>query len=332
MNQATDLALDLRRWTPVRFYWRQAQPFVDWAQTEGVRFTDPFFEQTIAHCLQHPCNLLFRPQTPVELLGALAAERPGLKPDGFIFHLSRCGSTVVSRMLAALPQNIVISEAQTIDSILRTRFYNPTVTNEQQIDWLRWLISALGQRRAGVEQHYFIKFDGWHAFALPLIRRAFPDVPCVFIYREPLAVMVSHGRQVTSWMMPGTLPPQLLGLDINSVQSLSLEEYCARMLAQICAAAIEQARVAPLLLVNHNELPSVVSDKLLDYFGVAYTPAELARMRETTAFHAKLPGLPYVDDRTAKSGAASAEVRRLAAQWVSPRYEELESMRRFKRV
>lgn len=328
MIHTTDLALDLRRWTPVRFYWRQAQPFVDWAQTEGVRFTDPFFEQTVALCLQHPFNLLFRPQTPVELLGELAAQRPGLAPDGFIFHLSRCGSTVIARMLGALPQNVVISEAQTIDSILRARFYNPAVTNEQQIDWLRWLVSVLGQRRTGVEQHYFIKFDGWHTFALPLIRRAFPNVPCVFIYREPLAVLVSHGRQVTSWMMPGHLPPQLLGLDMNSVLSLTLEEYCARMLAQICATASEQARAWPLLLVNHDELPDVVTDKLLDHFGIAYTPAELDSMRAPTAFHAKLPDVPYVDDKKEKCDAASAEVRRLAEQLVGPCYEELEALRR----
>ena len=80
---------------------------VDWGCLGKERFTDPLFEQTIDVCLRHPFNLLFRHQTPIELLGEVAATFPMVPPSGFIFHLSRCGSTLVSQMLAALPQNIV---------------------------------------------------------------------------------------------------------------------------------------------------------------------------------------------------------------------------------
>ena len=45
-----------------------------------------------------------------DLLDQAAAE-PGIDPTGFIFHLARCGSTLVSQMLAALPEHIVLSEA-----------------------------------------------------------------------------------------------------------------------------------------------------------------------------------------------------------------------------
>ena len=48
----------------------------------------------------------------------------GLAPSLFLFHVSRCGSTLISQMLAALPQNVVISEAGPMDAILRSHLRN----------------------------------------------------------------------------------------------------------------------------------------------------------------------------------------------------------------
>ena len=89
---------------------------MDWCHLGDLRFTAPFFEQTIGAAMQHPFNLLFGHTTP---LAAIADEanacRSDLKLSGLIFHMSRCGSTVVSRMLAALPRNVVLSEPAPVD-------------------------------------------------------------------------------------------------------------------------------------------------------------------------------------------------------------------------
>src|SRR5687767_5784241 len=98
-----DLAL-LERWVPFRLFSREGEPWADWVHLEDARFTDSFFEQTIQRCLQHPADVLFRHQTPLATLGDLYRQRRGLAPTGFIFHWSRCGSTLVSQMLASLEQ------------------------------------------------------------------------------------------------------------------------------------------------------------------------------------------------------------------------------------
>ena len=165
---------------------------VDWCYLGKDRFKDSFFDQTVGECLRQPFNLLFRDQTPIDVLGQWNELRPGLSPTGFIFHMSRCCSTLISRMLASLPQNIVISEARPIDSTLRAHFHSDAVTDERRIAWLRWMVSALAQRRRGKEQHFFIKFDAWNVLEVPLIRRAFPAVPWVFVYRDPVEVLVSQ--------------------------------------------------------------------------------------------------------------------------------------------
>src|SRR5215208_1425097 len=112
----------LAGWVPIRLYREQSSAFVDWCYPGERRFTDPFFDQTVEQCLRHPFNLLFRHQTPIETLGQRHESHPGLPPAGFIFHLSRCGSTLITQMLAALAKNVVISEAAPIDSVLRARF------------------------------------------------------------------------------------------------------------------------------------------------------------------------------------------------------------------
>ena len=89
-------------WTPIRFYWRETQAMMDCCHLRGLPFEDPFFEQTINRALQHPFSLFFRPKVEMERLCEFFEREPGLPPTGFIFHMSRCGSTLVSQMFAAL--------------------------------------------------------------------------------------------------------------------------------------------------------------------------------------------------------------------------------------
>ena len=320
-------AAQLAGWTPIRFYFRDARPCVDWCHIGRARFTDPFFDQTVGHALANPFSLLFRPQTPVEVLEEFAATQPTLAPTGFIFHLSRCGSTVVSQMLATLAQNVVVSEACVVDAVMRASFYH-AVSDEERARWLRATICALGQRRHAGERHYFVKFDGWHTLELSLVRRVFPAVPCLFVHRAPLEVMASQLRRSARWMQPGDLPPRVLGLDAAAICQMPSEEYCARVLARICETALRHASDGRVLLVNHRQLPEVVFDSLLRFFRVAYTDDEIEAMRATAQFHAKEPELRYADDSETKRRAVNEATRAAVERWVNPVYERLETARR----
>src|ERR1044072_3432527 len=108
-------AAQLDGWVPVQIKWQQPRPFVEWCYVGARPLTQPFFDQTIQNLIFPPFNLLFRRRTPIETLLARYEIKPGLQPTGFIFHMSRCGSTLVSQMLRALPHTIVVSEASLID-------------------------------------------------------------------------------------------------------------------------------------------------------------------------------------------------------------------------
>ena len=151
--------------------------------------------------------------------------------------MSRCGSTLVSQMLAALPSNIVVSEASPIDTVVQAGRWRPDLSEDRQALWLNSIIGALGQKRSGNEQRYFVKLDCWHTLALPLFRRAFPAVPWVFLYRDPVEVLVSQLRIPGTQMIPGSVGPDLYGLE-RSYGPGTAEDYYAQVLAKVTEPAV----------------------------------------------------------------------------------------------
>ena len=321
-GELTTTQADLRRWFPIRIGHQNLQTTVEWCYLGSRRFTEPFFEQTISTCLRHPFNRLFRHQTPISALTELEQAQPGLPPTGFIFHMSRCGSTLVAQMLASMPQAIVVAEAEPIDAVLRAHFRDPNVSDDQRQAWLRSVVSALGRTRNPQEQYLFIKFDSWNIVDLPLIRRSFPGVPWLFLYRDPVEVMVSHQIMRGSQMVPGMLEPELLGMQASEIPSMTLDEYCARTLGAICWAAARM-NFTDGRFMNYRELPEAVWTSLLDFFGVTDTVSHLERMRHVAQFHAKSPSTLFSNDTSAKQHAATEHMRSLADQWVRPAYERL---------
>jgi hypothetical protein len=313
----------LSGWTPIRVFWQQSRPQVDWILLEEKHFTEPFFEQTIGHAMQHPFNQLFRHQTPIKALLDLESISQGIAPSGFIFHMSRCGSTLISQMLAALPSNIVISEAPPVDTILRAHLRDPAITDDERLAWFRAMLNALGQRRHATDSNLFIKFHAWQTLDLPLIRRAFPDVPWIFVYRDPLEVMVSHERNRGGQLLPGSVRPELLGLDMSALGQITLDEYGARVLALFCDAALLNYESGNGLFINYRQLPEAVFSSLSDFFKLSYSADEIERMRLAARFDAKTPTLTFKDDTEGKRREATDALRRLADQWVVPLYERL---------
>ncbi len=299
-------------WVPIRLKWIGGEAFVDWCRLGGARFTEPFFDLTIEAALRRPFNRLFTHRTPIAELGRWYAKSPGLAPSGFIFHMSRCGSTLVSQMLAALPENVAISEAGPLDRIARAEY----IPEPLRAEWLRWMVSALGQRRSGREARYFIKFDSLTALALPFIRRVFPSVPWIFLYRNPEEVLISHLREPAAAMTPGMITDiRALDAPMEEILSMSAEEYAARTVGRICECA-RLAMDGCGLAVNYAELPEAVWGAVARHFGAGFSPDEIERMRGVALYHAKHPRQRFEADGESKRLAVSQSAREAAARWI----------------
>lgn len=324
MAGAVDLmataALDLEGWTPIRVSWTGGEPVFDWCYTGEARFEDPFFDQTVERLLRRPFPLLFRRETSIGDVQRFSLERELSEPTGLIFHASRCGSTLVAQMLAALPGTHVLSEPPPVDTILRARFRRPDVSEDEQVAWVRATILALGRR----DLCTIVKFDSWSAVDLALVRRAFPDVPWIFVYRDPAEILASQLRRRGAQMIPGVLPPQLFGLDLAAAAQLAPEEYCARVLEVIMRSGLTEYQGDPgrSLVANYRSLPGLVADRVAPLFGLELDDDARARMADVAGRDAKNPAIPYTGEGRADiSPAALAAVR----QWAWPVYERLEA-------
>lgn len=315
-----DLKL-FQNWIPIRIYWRENLPFVDWCWLGNERFTDSFFDSTIQHRLTKPFNQLFRHQTPLDFLGEIYEKQKGIAPTAFIFHLSRCGSTLVSQMLAALEQNIVLSEPPLIDAILRLQ-----IPDETKIEWLKWLLNAFAQPRNN-EKHFFIKFDSWNTLDLGLIKRAFPDVPWIFMYRNPLEVIVSHKRQPGMQMIPGQIQQLSAGISFEETVQMPPEEFCARILAKMSESALSFADDTDGRFINYAQLPEVFFTEVLPHFKIDFSDEDLEKMRLTTQFNAKSPQNNFTPDSESKRQEATETAITSAEKFADHLYEKLEEIR-----
>ena len=317
--------MNLQGWLPARIAWRDAGPRVEWTLMGQRRLVEPFFEQTMRSQMAHPFHQLFRRDTSLQEAAAWTEAHPAAPLRGVIFHMSRCGSTLVSQQIAALKCNIVASEAAPLDAILRAHQLVPSLSRELQVTWLRAMVESLGQPRAG-ERAFYIKTDCWHVHQLDLLREAFPGVRWIFLYRDPIEVMVSQQRTPAAWTIPGLLNPLTLHLQLHDWDPTQTDVYCARALANICEAGLLEAQRDPQgLVVNYSELPQATWGRLLEHFDL---PAdEIPAMQQQSLRDAKAPHMHFTRDDQSKQAAASERLRAVVAAYLQDVYLRLEALR-----
>lgn len=310
---------DLRGWVPYRMDLQPEIPELHWCHTGGRRLCDPFFDDDLTRLLAPPFNRAFEVVTSVDDAARHLDEHPPLAPTAFIFHIGRCGSTLVSRMLAADPANRVLSEPAVLDVVLRAPRRRP-VAPDDHLDWLRAVTGALSQPAAG-ESRLFVKLDSWGSVDAAELDRAFPEVPWLFIYRDPVEVLVSLLARTPMTLLPSSLGSATFGIPMEAAVSMPTAEYAARVLGVLTANLARWSYRA--WLIEYPELPAALWPWLEDRLGVHPEPPVRAAMRGLTAEHAKFPATPFTDDRAVKQQRATPEIRTLVDRWVSPAYEQL---------
>jgi hypothetical protein len=311
-------------WLPIRADWLGGQLYVRWSYFGKLRLREPFFEGSVQHCFLKPFNRLFGHATPISKLADWVTAHPGLPPRGFIFHMSRCGSTLVSQMLAASDRNLVVSEASPVDAVVRAKDIRPDLGDDQHAQWLTSIIAALGQSRCR-ERNFFVRMVSSHSLALPLFRRAFPSVPWIFLYRDPVEVLVSQLHSPSNQIM--TAPAgNLAGLGGRSRKKVPPESI-ARDLAKLCTSAARHYREGGGLLVNYRELPHALWSRILPHFGVSCSKSDRAAMAAVARYDAKAPSFVFAPDIESKQLAATASIRAVASKHLGEVYRRLEALR-----
>jgi len=313
-----------RGWMPSRSVATAGAPMLDWAWMGSARLTAPFYEDEVRRASFRPFSRMFRTRTSLDALIEAAPSSEPAVPDGLIFHLSRCGSTLVSQMLAAVPHHIVASEPEPLDAVVQWASTSDAPL-ERQVAALRAIADAIGRDRGDGARRFFLKLDSWHVTALPLFRAAFPDTPWIFLYRDPVEIMVSQMRVRGLQTVAGGLPPHVFA--IANGEHMPGEHYCAEVLRRTCAAVLEHGHLGGGMAVNYAELPEAMATRIPAHFGFAPEDGESAAMAATTPYNAKAPRQSFAADGERKRAEASDAIRHAVARQIAPVYAELEALR-----
>jgi hypothetical protein len=318
----TDSLAGLARWTPVRLDFSGPTPAVDWADLSSERFVDPFFDQTIARWAAGPdARPLVR--TGLEALEALDRE-PSLEPAGMIFHLSRCGSTLVSRLLGTLPGVVVVAEPAPLNALLGL---DPArIGDTRLVRLVRLVVRALGRCRHGDEQRLVLKCTSWNIRRQAILAAAFPETPWIWVQRDPARVLASLLATPPGWLRLQATPQhaaQRFSLDPLTIPAMTRAEFAARVLA----AMLEAAATDPSgrLCIDYGELPAAIWHSVAPHFGLETDDAAIERMVSESRLYAKSP-LPQVfsGDRP-ELRPMTDEIREAAGRFAEPVYRVLAS-------
>jgi hypothetical protein len=316
-------------WMPVDAVVVDGRPGLLWMQMADVSFTEPFFQQTVDRVrAEHP----EREQRFTEFDALLQLDKvlPRVDPTGLIFHSSRCGSTLLANACRSLNDSIVLSEPNAIDKLV-ARFITDAgepVKETLYSVFLRAVVNALAQHQTATR--VFIKFSCCSVSQLERIRRIWPHVPWIFLYRDPVETIVSNVSNQPAWLRDEDhrVLAHITGSSPAEVGHMSIEERCARSIGSFFATAHTLANDNSLLL-NYNQLSLPAISGILEFFNVRASREELERIASGTRIYSKQvsAALAFVPDTDAKQKLASDLVREMADRWAMPSYQLLERNR-----
>ena len=354
-NLASDT---LKGWTPVRLELSQEPNKVAWLNLDKTSFTDAFARYTVRRSWQEQ-NRPKAVWTELDALIALKDNSSSLKPKGFIVHTGKCGSTLLSKMLCSTPRNLMISEDIVMQQALLVNNWSTDAnffSETSRIELLQSVINAFGQKRLGTEENYLIEFAPKCILKLPLIRKVFPDVPLVFLYRNPIEVIVSNLISPLSYMKtkkkdpeacrrilnisalemtrlnheyPNLVVRKLLDWSATDIARMSDEEFLARNLG-LYFRFIIQYLDENVLVIEYNQLKSKSCLKNLhDFFHVKVSEEELLHMLSQQRFYSKedVQKIQYTDDSLRKQKMASKKLHKAVDKWLMEDYLEIEKIK-----
>jgi hypothetical protein len=283
-------------WLPARAALHPTGLYFALRDVRSAELQDPFMQETIARVAARESVV----QIAREDVGKGTA---GTSPAGIVFHVSRCGSTLVSQLLKQHVGLVVYAEPLPVNEILLPPHKWPRAE----------VVAALRSLGAAFARHarkpYVLKLTSWNTLFCDVVAEAFPDSPWVLCLRDPVEVGVSLLQQPAGWIWDGGEPAAPFRKHIDpEAAAQAREAYVARLYAAFCDAA---GRLDPGRgrLVEYASLPAAAWEMVAPHFSQAVDTPLRARMQAAAAMNSKAPvGRPekFGGDAAAKQAAASA--------------------------
>ena len=242
-----------------------------WARFDQDLYSGPFFFESILYWLDesHIQNSI---TTRASILAQtdILPDCPG--PDGFIFHMARCRSTLLGRSISALPDHHVFFEGP--PTLIEALFgmtngwrclgsHSLKRQSREVDDLIVKNIINLCRSRFPYESKCYFKMVSWNTIFSDIFHRVFPDSPGIFMYRRPVdafrSVLENRPR---SWPVQGSDKANFLsGIP---AEDQSYANYHRMGFLRFFQRALEQdwLKFANYDIVNHDNVFAILNHGL----------------------------------------------------------------------
>jgi hypothetical protein len=226
--------------------------------------------------------------------------------DGLIFHISRCGSTLLARLLATAAGTVVLNEPPFLNRLLADRDRG---TLHQRALMRRMLATCRAEifPTAGA---VVVKTTSWNLLHGALLVDAFPEATNILLTRDPVEVLVSLVEHPPAW------------LEADPESAAALAERAAIRVARYfdAATALVDDRWFP---VRYEDLPPAAEHVMAALGRTADFDPDV--VESVAAKHSKRSDQPWQPDGAAKRARASQEAQAAARRHVAPAHARLQA-------
>jgi len=258
--------------------------------------------------------------------------RTPVQPCGIIFHISRCGSTLVSNGIKAITSAVVASEAQPVSALLDPNYDVSVATKaplkRQRELLLRSLFTVISTYQTGSAQELVLKLSSLNTICISEVRALFPAVPIVLVVRDPVEVVVSNLQGGGGWLSHRKQQSlaEALGMPHSTAAYMDDVEYAAFVVGMMLRRALEN--VDGIHVLDYEDIDGRSIRRVASLFGLTHSPEEQTLVEVLSSYSKDATRTQRgVNDTATKQAVATADVRRHVERHAEQYYRALRAPR-----
>jgi len=202
---------------------------------------------------------------------------------GLLFHSGRCGSTLLCNMLDTLSDCFVVRESEIINALLNDK----SISTGEKTQLLYMVLALYSRYASRLGCQCVIKFTSHCALHIAYLLNSLPDIPWIYLYRDPAATIASFTQKPPPWLSSNYIA-RILSLSNEHVPESAADQTALMLYRSFQHIAEQYASSKISKVFSYNKLlTSPAAEAVSHHFGFHVTPEEAAAMAECLTVDAK---------------------------------------------